>query len=209
MEKYAISLLGYDKKIVLMPLMEYRLSLIDYYVLLTTEDEKSKSLIEEISSALLNFNITVKPVWITDIYDFYDIYVTIMSIVNKIGCMPSWINCSAGTGVGVSAMVVFALQNGIKLVSYSKGSNKTRIIKVEVMERFLKYANTESPIFKSISDGNKTIAEISSNLKIDKSTVSRKLKKLKNLNLINIKRDGKKYIVDVTETWRKIIDGCK
>ncbi|SMD30353.1 ArsR family transcriptional regulator [Picrophilus oshimae] len=207
MDKYAISLLGFDKKIVLMPLMEYRLSLIDYYVLLTTEDEKSRSLIDEISSSLLSFNINVMPAWINDIYDFYDIYVTIMSVVNKIGYMPSWINCSAGTGVGVSAMVVFAIQNGIKLVSYSKGSNKTRIIKVEVIDKFLKYASNEKSIFHSMENGNKTINDISRDLNMDKSTVSRKLKRLKNLNLIDVKRDGKKYIFNTNETWEKIING--
>ncbi|MGC8547117.1 MAG: hypothetical protein ACP5MU_05630 [Thermoplasmata archaeon] len=138
--------------------------------------------------------VKVDYVYVGDITIFFQIFLTIRSICNKYG-EPEWVNISCGSGIGMAALAVHAVNRNIKMVAYEKDIDKSFMINVKKLQKINVFDPRYYNLIYSIGEGVDTIKKLSELYLINKSTVSRRLNNLILMEIITKKGKGKNGIV--------------
>ncbi|MGC8727609.1 MAG: hypothetical protein ACP5RG_06380, partial [Thermoplasmata archaeon] len=129
-------------------------------------------------------------VYVGDITNFFQIFLTIRSICNKYG-EPEWVNISCGSGIGMAALAVHAVNRNMKMVAYEKDIDKSFMINVKKLQKINVFDPRYYNLIHSIGEGVDTIKKLSELYLINKSTVSRRLNNLILMEIITKKGKGK------------------
>ncbi|BAB59611.1 hypothetical protein [Thermoplasma volcanium GSS1] len=138
---------------------------------------------KEILDFLKLSGIKTEFVGIGDVNNFFQVFLILQKICKTKG-IPRWINVSCGSGLGVSALTIHAFKQNIPMVIYDKYIDKTVMIEAKRLKKINIYNNKYITLIREISKDPKTIKDLSRSLKIDTSTISRRLKSLLSLDMI-------------------------
>jgi DNA-binding MarR family transcriptional regulator len=124
-------------------------------------------------------------------FNFFEIFMSAEYFRSNYG-NPSWVNTTAGPGLGTSALTMFASLHGADLVSYDEGKDKTRLVHLGELNELLQCSKKFKGLLGELCQhDSRTMEDICSKIGISKSTASRQLKTLHNLGLIDVSGSGR------------------
>ena len=185
--KYSVAVLNNDIDHILKPFLSDAPK-VDKVIIITSKIKDNNDLKNKIDLFLEMIGVKVDYVYIGDITNFFQIFLTIRSICNKYG-EPEWVNISCGSGIGMAALAVHAVNRNLKMVAYEKDIDKSFIINVKKLQKINVFDPRYYNLIRSIGDGIDTIKRLSELYLINKSTVSRRLNNLMLMEIIT--RNGK------------------
>lgn len=194
---YAISICGFNSTLIKKPFIAHQ-ELINKLIMLTTNDIRSQDTYKNVSDFLNYLNAEAVPKKINNIYDFYEISITLESIKREYG-IPKWINVTAGPGIAISSLTIFAINNNIPVLSYSQDKELTSIIDVSASKKMFIYMEKSIKILESLIAGPKTLQELALILNVSKSTISRKVFNLKKTSFVKTENNKRSMVVSLTE----------
>lgn len=202
--KYAISISGFDFQLITKPFLSI-LAPLDFFVLLATKHEKSRETVKSVTKFLDYVNVKTIIKEINNIYDFYEVYIALESLQTAYGT-PSWINVSAGPGIAISSLTYFSINNKVKVVSYDRENNMTQSIEVYDSKKIFAYMKNGIRILKALQNKQKSLEELSVELGISKSTVSRKISALKSVSLVGTIWNKRELVAFLLPAGQQAID---
>jgi len=204
---YGVSLAGFKAHLITQPLIHH-IPVIRTLLLFYTNHEKSRKTKEQVRSTLQSFGIELHEHRIKDIYNLFEVYFAMDHFSQSWGD-PIWLNTTAGPGLAVSALSLFALKHNIDLVAYDEVRDRVGLISIEKLNNLQQCRSKHYPTLKAISRGICFANELSEVLTLSKSTVSRQFKIFKELGLIEITGAGNGYSpfnVKLTEWGEKFVE---
>ncbi|MCL5990235.1 MAG: winged helix-turn-helix domain-containing protein [Candidatus Thermoplasmatota archaeon] len=187
-QNYSIAILNRDGKHIMRPFF-VDIPKISKLVVIAGPKSDNEDATYEVTNFLKSINVKFEFIRINDIENFLEIFLVIQKICKNEG-LPTWVNVSCGSGIGVSALTIHACSRIIPLVVYDDLSNKTAVIDVKRIKSMNIYDQIFENIINSLSAGNKTMNELARDMNLEKSTISRRMKKLISFGLIVRKGSG-------------------
>lgn len=114
---YGVAIAGFRPGLIAGPLYMSEVDVIDELVLLTTDDERSRTTVERVTDISTTLNVKTKVVMLTDIFNFNEVQIKCAVLRAREGD-PLWLNVSAGPGIAISAMVTAFKKS--RLISYQE-----------------------------------------------------------------------------------------
>lgn len=201
--RYAISL--FDSGILsLIKIMSQEDTRVETVFILSRENSRIE---EELIEFSRQFGINMETVPICDFNNFYEVYLMLEKICENNG-FPSWINIASGNGMALSALALHAYFKDAPLILYDR--EKKAIIRTDVnkLKKIKIYRNRYFDLITSISKKNGTIRELASHFQISVSSMSRRLKHLEFLNIVERKGMGTvnvPYVNHLTEFGKRLL----
>ncbi len=180
-----IAIAGFKPNLIIGPFFSKNLQDTEKLYLLYTTNKGSMSTFSTVKETLRKLNIEVVPLKVQNIFDFFEVFFSILHIRNDI----NWVNTTSGPGIAIGAVVVSLWDRNIDLVYFHEARENipgtTDVINVGHLHRFL-----ENPfhliLLNCFKDREKIdIEKLSSLTGKSQSTVSRALTSLKNLGYIS------------------------
>lgn len=200
---YAISISGFKHELITKPFLAIPIRL-DFFVMLATLHQKSMETTKKISEFLAFVNVKAITKRIDNIYNFYEIYIALEAIKKEHG-LPAWINVTAGPGIAIASLTFFAINNKIPVVSYNDESKATSMINIHNSKNIFIYMNRDIRILELLRVGQKSLEELAHELRVSKSTISRKVSSLKTVSLVETRREKRTMIVSLSSAGSQIM----
>ncbi len=185
--KYAIAILNNDSDYILKPFLS-DIPKIEKLVIISSKTKDHYDLKNKINSFLETIGVNVDYIYVDDITNFFQLFLITRFVCSKFG-KPEWVNISCGSGIGMSALTVHAVNENMKMVAYEKDLDKSFVINFKKVQKINVFDSRYYKLMCSIGEGVNTIKKLSEYCFIDKSTVSRRLNNLMLLEIIT--RNGK------------------
>lgn len=187
---YAISLVGLRPEIVTRSLIAQARS-VKTLVLFHYADPLSTAAANSISTTSHTFGMKVVKNQIEDAFNFFEVILAAEHVCSKFG-EPAWVNAADGLGLGVSALTTFASVHGVDLVTYNEDRNETSTVHLALLNELLLAGVKFNRLLENvITNEDRSIEQICSDLQISRSTASRQLKELRRLDLVSISGSGR------------------
>ena len=123
---------------------------------------------------------------------------------------PVWINTSAGPGLGSAALSHIASLNDIDLLSYNRDLGTVRMVRTSDIGALKTQRRYVRPILEAIRDEpDAGTGSLRDRLGLSPSTISRRLKQLRSLELVEVSGSGSggdPYRVRLTEWGETYLD---
>jgi predicted transcriptional regulator len=204
--KYSIAVLNNDIDYILKPFLS-DIPKVDKLIIITSKITDYNNLRNRINLFLDMIGVKVDYVYVGDITNFFQIFLTMRSICIKYG-EPEWVNISCGSGIGMAALAVHAVNRNMKMVAYEKDTDKSFIINVKKLQKINVFDPRYYNLIHSIGEGVDTIKKLSELYLINKSTVSRRLNNLMLMEIITRTGKGKNgdvYIFTLSDFGKTLL----
>ncbi|MCL5680755.1 MAG: hypothetical protein M1515_01735 [Candidatus Thermoplasmatota archaeon] len=129
-------------------------------------------------------NVKIDLIYVNDVTNFFQIFLLVKSICGQSGS-PSWVNISCGSGIGMSALAIFSVNRNIPMVIYEKETDRTIMVSPKKIQKMDIFDPIYVNLIKDIAGGKNTIRQLATSNRIDKSTVSRRLKNLISMEIVD------------------------
>lgn len=189
-ERYAIAIFNREEEYILKPFLANPPT-IDRLVIITGKHIQDDCRYR-ITSFLGMMNVSAEFSYVEDITNFFQIFFIIRKMCTVYG-RPEWVNISCGSGIGMAALAIHAVNENIPMVAYEKDLNKSFVVNVRKLRKINIFDGKYFNLMEDIANGYDTIGKLSEINHIDKSIVSRRLKVLASVDLIERKEEGRKY----------------
>jgi len=190
-----IAISGFKPELLIGPFYSKKLDITEQLFILYSEDAKSIQTLNDVTKELVKLNVKVIPVKIKNIFDFYEVYFSVLDLIQKNNI--DWINVTAGPGISlVSISTVLGKSKNLRYVYYHESKKNipgyTDVINSNNIYIFTSRNNLFIPIMKILHIGNKNtnILYLSTQLGKSESTVSRRLKLLLDMGFIEFRGTG-------------------
>lgn len=200
---YSLALCGFKPGIITSPFASL-IPPVESLFALVTSDPRSIDTYNSVKAVMEGLNIKTVKVHIDDVFNFFEVLVSLESIKKRYG-KPRWINVTAGPGIAISSLTLFSIENKIPVVFYNEDNSVTRMVNLGGSKGMFKNVYDNKELLKLLWKGSKTIDELSVRIGVSNSTISRRLRLLKSISIINSENVKKKMHVSLTETGRKIV----
>lgn len=190
-----IAISGFKPELLIGPFYSKKLDITEQLFILYSDDAKSIQTLNDVTKELVKFNVKVIPVKIKNIFDFYEVYFSVLHLIQKNNI--DWINVTAGPGISlVSISTVLGKTKNLRYVYYHESKENipgyTDVINSNNIYIFTSRNNLFIPIMKILYNGNNSdhITDITEILGKSESTISRRLKILLNMGFIKFSGTG-------------------
>ena len=212
-----VAIAGHKPELIIGPFYSKDLGITEELFILYTNDNKSLETLNVVEEQLGKFQISLKPIKIKNIFDFYEVYFTIFNLIinNNI----DWINVTAGPGISLVSISLAAQKlKNLKYVYYHESKKNipgyTDIITVADLNIFTSHKkNIYMSIIKTLYINNGLdIESLSKTINKSNSTVSRELNTLLKMNFIKFTGSGhgnSRKIFSLTDLGIKIYNYSK
>lgn len=200
---YSLALCGFKPENITSPFASL-IPPVESFFALVSSDPRSIDTYKRVKAVMEGLNITTFKVHIDNVFNFFEVMVSLEGIRKEHG-KPRWINVTAGPGIAISSLTLFSIENNIPVVFYNENDRITRMVNLSGSKGMFKHAYDNKELLKLLWSGSMTIDELSGRIGVSKSTISRRLRLLKTISIVNSENVKKKMHVSLTETGRKII----
>lgn len=200
---YSLALCGFEPRNITSPFASLVPTVESLFALLSS-NPRSVDTYNRVKAVMDGLNIRTVKVPIDDVFNFFEVMVVLESIKKKHG-NPKWINVTAGPGIAISGLTMFAIENNVPVVFYNQDSSITRMVNLSGSRDMFRHVENNQEILKLLWKSSMNMDELSGRIGVSKSTMSRRLRLLKTISIINSESVRKRMHVSLTETGRKII----
>jgi len=188
--RYAIAIFNNEEEYIIKPFLSNppKVSKLILICNKNSEHEESK---ERIVDFLNMINVTAEFIYVDDITNFFQTFFTVRGLCMREG-PPSWVNISCGSGIGMAALAVHAVKNNISVVAYESNKDKTVIVNLKKLQKINIFDQRYFKLMEDLANGKDTIKQLAESNRIDKSTVSRRLRGLYSMEVINKMSDERR-----------------
>ncbi|MCL4339735.1 MAG: hypothetical protein M1388_01235 [Thaumarchaeota archaeon] len=204
--RYAITIFNKEGDYIIKPFFS-NIPKIDKLVIISNKDSSDGGLKRKLVDFLEAINVTADFVYVDDITNFFQTFFTVKVLCIQEG-LPTWVNVSCGSGIGMTALTIHAIKHNIQMIVYEKDSGKTAIVDAKKLQKVNIFDPRYLNIIKDIAAGKNTITKLAISNDIDKSLVSRRLKNLMSIEIVKKLDDEKKIrpcIFSLTEFGKSIL----
>ena len=186
---YGVSFVGFRSDLVIKPFL-HDIPHIQKLILISSTNEKARNSIEQVKRFLASIGIEYEVKLVKDVFDFFEIYFLFEKLCSMHGD-PKWINVSAGPGAGTSALAINATMHEIMLISYDAERDRLVVTDIRRLKRLKQFKNKYLQIIEELRHEEMTLTELSSRFEMSKSAMSRRLKNLRDLNVVKTEGVGR------------------
>lgn len=147
---------------------------------------------------LEEINIVPVFIYVNDITNFFQIFSTIKILCKKEG-PPTWVNISCGSGIGMAALTIHAIEHKVKMLLFEKENDKTITFDINQIQKLDLFDNRYLNIVNDIKKGKNTIDKIACEEKIDRTTAYRRIRKLLFFEIVKTENNNKPLIFSLTD----------
>ncbi|MDG6930708.1 MAG: hypothetical protein JRN10_05655 [Nitrososphaerota archaeon] len=204
--RYAITIFNKEGDYIIKPFFS-NIPKIDKLVIISNKDSSDGGLKRKLVDFLEAINVTADFVYVDDITNFFQTFFTVKVLCIQEG-LPTWVNVSCGSGIGMTALTIHAIKHNIQMIVYEKDSGKTAIVDAKKLQKVNIFDPRYLNIIKDIAAGKNTITKLAISNDIDKSLVSRRLKNLMSIEIVKKLDDEKKIrpsVFSLTEFGKSIL----
>lgn len=204
--RYAITIFNKEGDYIIKPFFS-NIPKIDKLVIISNKDSSDGGLKRKLVDFLEAINVTADFVYVDDITNFFQTFFTVKVLCIQEG-LPTWVNVSCGSGIGMTALTIHAIKHNIQMIVYEKDSGKTAIVDAKKLQKVNIFDPRYLNIIKDIAAGKNTITKLAISNDIDKSLVSRRLKNLMSIEIVKKLDDEKKIrpcMFSLTEFGKSIL----
>lgn len=201
--EYAISIAGFKQDLITKPFLAMPTKL-DFFVMLVTDHEKSQETSKKVEEFLDFVNVRTLKKKINDIYNFYEIYIALEAIKKEFGT-PTWVNVTPGPGIAIASLTFFAINNNVPVIFYNSENQTSTKVDVHDSKKIFIYIKRGIKILETLRNGEKSLQELAQELKVSKSTISRKVSDLKTISIVNTRIESRKVIVSLAQTGLQLL----
>lgn len=219
-----IAICGFKAQLIIGPIYSNKLGITDELILLYSNNKQSTNVLNTVIDTLNDKINDIQKIEINDMFNFYEIYFTVLNLANKkeIG----WVNVTAGPGVSLIALSLGIL-NGkksnvdkVKYVYYHEPKDnmpgQTDIIdpiNIDIfnLKKNKKYSDLFFKIFNELYTYDTvediTIQSLASKFKKSQSTISRAINTLIEMQFVEYTGSGhgnSKKVFKLTELGKKM-----
>lgn len=191
MSDYGLSFVGFRADLIIKPFVR-NTPLIGRMMLVSTADEKAIKATNDVKRFLTSIDVPYEVILINDAYNFFELYFMFEKIYYDYG-RPKWVNVSAGPGIGIIALSMIAVLHNILMVSYDVQRDNVILTDVSQLKKLDFYKNKYFSILERIGSGKETLSELAKEFNTSKSSMSRRLKNLREFNVVTTSGSGKGY----------------
>jgi len=201
--EYAISISGFKQELITKPFLAMPTKL-DLFVMLVTDHERSQETSRKVEEFLDFVNVRTVKKKINDIYNFYEIYITLEAIKKEFGT-PSWVNVTPGPGIAIASLTFFAINNKVPVIFYNSENQTSTKVDVHDSKKIFIYIEHGIKILETLRNGEKSLQELAQELMVSKSTISRKVTNLRIISIVNTRKENRKVIVSLAPTGLQLL----
>ena len=180
---YAITIFNRDEDYVIKPFLS-DVPKVDRLIVILNKNSGYDQVESKIREVLDLVNTKIDLIYVNDITNFFQILFAVKSLCAQRGS-PSWVNISCGSGIGMAALAIYAVERNISMVIYERETNRTIVVSPKKVQKMDVFDPVYFNLIKDISSGKNTIRQLAASNRIDKSTVSRRLKNLISMEIVN------------------------
>jgi len=207
-EPYAVTLVGFRSDLILRPLL-LQAPFVNSLLLMHTSHPKSMDTNIKVKGSLDSMGIGWMEHEIHDVFNYYEIFYTVRHYHESLGA-PSWINTTAGPGIGSAALALYAAIYDISLISYDQESDTIRQYPPSALKDLEKNSEKHRQLLSILSErsgiGMGDLAEAAG---VSKPTISRNISNLRRLELVRVSGIGKRNVpfsIELTEWGHRFLE---
>ncbi|MGC8562737.1 MAG: hypothetical protein ACP5NO_06035, partial [Thermoplasmata archaeon] len=164
---YAITIFNKEEDYLIKPFLS-DVPKVDRLIIILNKNSSYDQLESKIREFLDLVNTKIDLIYVNDITNFFQILFAVKSICAQRG-LPSWVNISCGSGIGMAALAIYAVERNISMVIYERETNRTTVVSPKKVYRMDIFDPVYFNLIKDIASGKNTIRQLATSNGIDKS----------------------------------------